>query len=91
MIFQRTMWPILGSIFHPTYMMVNAKILGQMTIDTEKCAGMPAIPRDVLSPTFDCVTAQTYLASFGMGSATMSIILLAPIMCFTMALNTLIP
>ena len=30
MIFKQSLWPIIGMLFHPTYMLVNAKILGSI-------------------------------------------------------------
>jgi len=37
MIADRSMWPIVGSLFHPTYMLVNAKVLGGMDPDAALC------------------------------------------------------
>ena len=78
--------PIVGSLFHPTYMLVNAMILGKIKVDPAKCA---AAGNDKNHP--DCIEADVYLSAFGIGSATMSIILLASGICFTIGLSQLIP
>jgi hypothetical protein len=38
MIMKQSIWPIVGFIFHPTYMLVNAVILGNIVVDPVKCA-----------------------------------------------------
>lgn len=60
-------------IFHPTYTMVNTKILGG------------------LNDASDPISAKTYLAAYGLGSSTVSLILLAPCVTFCLGLNNLIP
>lgn len=66
--------------------MVNAIILGKIKMDQEKCkiaGGEPCHP--------DCISSKDYVAAFGIGSATMSIILLATGLCFTLGLQNVIP
>ena len=52
MIFVNSISPIIGSLFHPTYMLVNAMILGQIKLDDQKCA---AAGNDEYHP--DCISA----------------------------------
>ena len=40
---------------------------------------------------FECITSETYLASFGLASATVGIFVLAPGICFTNGLNNILP
>lgn len=86
MILRNSIYPIIGSLFHPTYMLVNAMILGQIKLDPKKCE---AAGNDEYHP--DCINAEVYLSAFGIGSSTMSIILLASGLCFTLGLSQLIP
>ena len=67
-------------------MLVNAIILGQIKVDQQKC---DAAGNDIYSS--DCINATTFVAAFGLGSATMSIFMLAPGLCFTIGLSQLIP
>ena len=82
MVFNRSLWPIIGSVFHPVYMMINAKILGQMNPSSDCVAD---------STDIECVKPDTYLAAFGMGSSTMSILILAPLTCFCIGLSNILP
>jgi len=88
MIADRTMWPIIGSLFHPVYMLVNAKVLGGIIPDPAVCG--EGASEDTLE-SFDCITAKTYLASFGLASSTMGIMLLAVGTCFVIGLTNVIP
>ena len=82
MIARNSLSPIIGSLFHPTYMLVNAIILGKIEVDPVKCE---AAGNDEYHP--DCIGADVYLSAFGLGSSTMSIILLASGICFTIGLS----
>ena len=82
MIFRNSIWPIIGSLFHPTYMLVNSMILGKLELDPEKCE---AAGGDEYHP--DCIGSEKYQAAFGIGSSTMGIILLASGICFTIGLS----
>ena len=64
-------------IFHPTYLLVNARLLGQIECsdDTEE----------------ECISSKTYVAAFGMGSSTIGILLLAPGICFCFGLSNVVP
>lgn len=75
MIQDQSVWPIIGFLFHPSYMLVNAIILGNI-----QC-----------KPEDGCITAKTYLAAFGLGSSLMSIVLLATGLCFVFGLYTIMP
>jgi len=75
-------------LFHPMYMLVNAQILGNLQLDESKCG---ANATEEMLKSFDCVTAETYVASFGLASATMGVFLLAPGICFMMGLRNILP
>jgi Na+-driven multidrug efflux pump len=74
-IFKQSVWPIIGSLFHPSYLLVNSVILGQIKCD----------------PTETCIPAKTYLAAFGLGSSLMSIILTASGLCYCIGLSNILP
>jgi Na+-driven multidrug efflux pump len=74
-IMRQSVWPIIGSLFHPTYLLVNAIVLGRITCN----------------PGEECIKAETYLAAFGLGSSLMSIVLLASGICFVLGLNNILP
>jgi UPF0716 family protein affecting phage T7 exclusion len=59
-----------------------------MELDPVKC-GKDAT-KEMLD-SFDCITAETYLASFGLASATMGIFVLAPGICFILGLMNILP
>lgn len=63
-------------------MLINAIILGQIKVDPEKCN---AVGNDIYN--YDCISAKTFVSAFGLGSATMSIFMLAPGLCFTIGLS----
>ena len=88
MISKMSFFPIFGMLFHPMYMLVNAQILGNMELDPVKC-GKDATEEMLKS--FECITAETYLASFGLASATMGIFVLAPGICFTLGEMNVLP
>jgi len=88
MIMKMSFLPIVGMLFHPMYMLINAQTLGNMELDPVKC-GKDATAEMLES--FECVTAETYLASFGLASATLSIFLLAPGICFVLGLTNIQP
>lgn len=88
MIAKYSFFPIVGMLFHPMYMLVNAQILGNMELNQEKC-GKDATEEMLKS--FECITAETYLASFGLASSTMGIFLLAPGICFNLGLMNVLP
>lgn len=54
----------------------------------EKCG--PEASEEVRK-SFECIDAETYLASFGLASASMGIFLLAPGICFCLGANNIIP
>lgn len=89
MIMKTSIFPIIGCLFHPSYMLVNAKLLGKAVLDTDKCGGKPEFVGDVIN--YNCIKAETYLASFGIASSTMSIILLATGVCFIFGLSNIAP
>ena len=82
MVLLRSLWPILASVFHPVYMMINAKICGSMD-PPDHC-----VPD---STDLECVKADTYLAAFGIGSSTMSILIQAPLESFCIGLSNILP
>ena len=70
MIYHQSIWSVFSSLAHPSYLMVNAVILGRI-----ECLDK------------DCIPARTYLASFGVGSSSIGIVLLASSLTFTAALS----
>ena len=88
MIFKQSLWPIIGMLFHPTYMLVNAKILG--SIDKPAKCLVPDVSEEVKN-SFDCISAKTYLAAFGVASSSMGIILLAVGVTFNLGLTNIVP
>jgi len=88
MIMKNSIFPIIGMLFHPSYMMVNAKVLGQVINNGPPCTGKNVID-GVLQ--YECLTAEVYLASFGIGSSTMSIAILATGSCFILGLTNICP
>ena len=75
-------------LFHPMYMLINAQILGNMKVDETKCG---ANATEEMLNSFECISPETYLASFGLASATVGIFVLAPGICFTNGLNNILP
>jgi len=69
-------------------MLVNTIILGQIKTDDRICG--PDASQES-QDSFECITSKTYVASFGMASSTMGIILLAPGICYVLALSNNIP
>ena len=69
-------------------MLINAQILGNLKLDTVLCG--PTATKEVLD-SWDCIGNKTYLASFGLASATIGIFLLAPGICYSIALSNIIP
>ena len=84
----QSLWPILGTLFHPMYMLINARILGNLELDPIKCG--PDATKEVLA-SFDCVDNKSYLAAFGLASATIGILFLAPGICYSLALGNIVP
>lgn len=86
MMMKFSIWQIIGALFHPSYMLVNSKLLGTHKTPEAQCAvGMPDVG------TIKCVSATTYLASFGLASSTLGILMLATSMCFAMGLSNVLP
>ena len=54
-------------LFHPIYLMVNAQILGNLKVDETKCGAKAS---EEMKKSFECISAETYLAAFGLASAT---------------------
>jgi len=86
MILSKALFPILGTMFHPSYMMANAVYSDMITPDPTQCreAGY-----DETDPA--CITGESFQAAFGLGSATMGIIMQAPVLCFSLGLSNIIP
>jgi len=84
MIFNQGFWPIIGSLFHPVYMAANAIILGKLPSYPEdhECVEAPA-----MWEVEGCITAKQYQSAFGIGSSTISILMLAPSLCYVLALS----
>ena len=85
----QSLWPILGTIFHPTYMMVNAVLLGRLKIDKKLCPD--TLTAKQKKESMDCVTDEQYLAAFGIGSAVIGMLVFATIWCYAAALSNKIP
>mmetsp|Transcript_2011 Transcript_2011/g.3558 ORF Transcript_2011/g.3558 Transcript_2011/m.3558 type:complete len:323 (-) Transcript_2011:489-1457(-) len=86
MILSRSILPIIGTLFHPSYMMANAVYSDMIKPNSEKCA----LSDD---PVYNenCISGETFQAAFGLGSSTMGILMMAPLICFNMGLTNLIP
>jgi len=70
------------------YMMVNSKVLGGIHKDEQLC--QKQLDAGHHYPT-SCMTQDEHLASFGMGSSMMGILLLASGMCFVFGLGNVVP
>jgi Na+-driven multidrug efflux pump len=86
MIMKQSFFPIIGSLFHPSYMMINSVVLGSILPDT-KCSDSTFKSNNPSK----CYDVQVNQAAFGVGSSTLSIILIAPLMCYVLGLSSLIP
>eukprot|EP00356_Strombidium_inclinatum_P007903 CAMPEP_0170482006 /NCGR_PEP_ID=MMETSP0208-20121228/2219_1 /TAXON_ID=197538 /ORGANISM="Strombidium inclinatum, Strain S3" /LENGTH=508 /DNA_ID=CAMNT_0010754799 /DNA_START=8 /DNA_END=1534 /DNA_ORIENTATION=+ len=86
MILAKSIFPIVGTLFHPTYMMANAVYSDQIKSDPAACAAAGHDPANE-----NCITGETFQAAFGLGSATMGIIMQAPVLCFNLGLANIIP
>lgn len=84
MIFNNSVWQVFGFLFHPCYMLVNAKILGQM--EDQVCA----VGSDGIE-VCEAIGPKVHLAAFGLGSSTIGLLLLANGDCFSDGLTNLIP
>ena len=62
-------------------MMINAVILGHIKIDEEFCS------KEENAGSYECIDSIAYQAAFGLASSTVSIILLATGICFTLGLG----
>jgi hypothetical protein len=89
MIGNQSLWPILGSILHPSYMFVNAKLMGQMEVNTALCTA--DLSEEERLSTTACAHGEDYLAAFGIGSATVSILIMASAWSYTAGLQNVIP
>lgn len=89
MVMKTSIFPIIGMLFHPSYMLVNAKLLGRNEVDADACGGKPEYVGDVIN--YECISAETYLASFGIASSTMGIVLLATGVCYVLGLSNIAP
>lgn len=79
--------PIVGSLFHPSYMMVNALILGRITLP-DYCKDKDyEVPED----SFECMGPEDYLSAFGIASSTIGIAILSTSFCYIAALNNVVP
>ena len=85
MIFGVSTFPIIGMLFHPTYLMMNSKLLGSVKPDPALCSGADA------SSKIECVPAATYLAAFGIGSSTMGITMLSVGITMIIGLTNIVP
>lgn len=84
MITKVSIFPIIGMLFHPSYILVNTKLLGSFKPD----AATVCLAGDT---TLKCVDSATYVAAFGLASSTMGIIFLAPGLCFAIGLTNIMP
>ena len=86
MILVKSIFPILGTLFHPTYMMANAVYSDKISPDPMECK---QANYDTMNEA--CITGETFQAAFGLGSATMGILMQAPVICFNLGLANIIP
>ena len=84
MIGNQSLWPIVGNLLHPSYMTVNAVLMGQMKVDSEVCT--EALTEEQKLSITACAGPEDHLAAFGMGSATVSIIIFASAWSYTAGL-----
>lgn len=87
-ILKQAIFPIVGNMFHPTYLMINTSILGKIKPDPS-CQSTSYSSLDEID--WKCISAKEYVAAFGLGSSYLGIILLASGFCYTGALSTLVP
>ena len=59
-----------------------------MELDQAKCGPQAS---EEMRKSFECITAETYLAAFGLASATLGICVLAPGICFCIGLSNILP
>ena len=86
MILKLSFSPILGYLFHPSYMMINVKVLGLIKPpEGDQCSKPEA------ADTVECMNGEQYQAAFGIGSSTVAIFLLASSICFSCGLYNVIP
>ena len=89
-ILKQAIFPIVGNMFHPTYLMINTSILGKIQPDAS-CPKESKVYSSLDDVDWKCITAKEYVAAFGLGSSYLGIILLASGFCYTGALSTLVP
>ena len=81
MILNQSIWPIIGSVFHPTYMMVNVLLLGRIVKPDDKLCPASLTEAEKLQ-NIDCSTSIEYLAAFGLGSAVVGMVVFAVGFCY---------
>ena len=87
MVFKQSIPPIVGSLFHPSYMMVNALILGRIAVP-EYCSD----PDYSAGPdSYECVGAEGYLGAFGIASSTLGLVVLSVGFCYGNGLFNVVP
>ena len=93
MIQKQSIWPILGMIFHPLYMLTNAVLLAGVKVDYAACGRESA--EETLNSTrrvhWSCIGGKTLVAAFGVGSSFLGIFFLSSGICYTLGLNNIIP
>lgn len=91
MVCKVSFFPILGMLFHPSYMMINTVWLGQHKPDTTLCNITVNGTTSWDTSKIECVKSSQYVAAFGLSSSAISIIQLAPGLCFALGLINVIP
>ena len=81
---QQAIWPVIGALFHPAYMIINAVLLGKLKPDTAVCTDQNFL-------TFECATGKQYLAAFGLGQAVCSLVVFSTGTTYSAVLTNLIP
>jgi len=76
---------ICSNLFHPSYMMVNAIVLGKIQVDKTKC------PDPTDRSNWECLDAQDYVAAFGIASSSIGILILSTGFCYANGLMNIIP
>ena len=59
-----------------------------MKADEELCGAKAS---EEVRNSLECVSAESYLAAFGLGSSSLGIVLLAVAICFTLSLLNIVP
>lgn len=66
---EKSKWPVIGSICHPLFTLINILLLASLQTSQECEAD---------KPDQECVTSTTYFAAFGLANAFLGLIYISP-------------